>query len=139
MNSITPASSDSLAPPVEQRWMSIVFVQGEEADVLLDMIDNNGPESAIEYLSQWDFGDETKDAALANGYVYEDVPQSPTDRVIRDKNSGYALTYNHQFGYVSLLGRFDPVVADVRDSVAPPARFGFTRQRPARHASGLRL
>lgn len=139
MNSTTPASSDSMARPDEQRWMSIVFMQGEEADAVLDMIDNNGPESAIEHLSQWDLGDETRDAALANGYVYEDVPQSPTDRVIRDKASGYALTYNYQFGYVSLLGRFNSVVEDVPDSMAPPARFGFTRQRPAPRANGLRL
>lgn len=139
MNSTTPASSDSVAPPVEQRWMSIVFMQGEEADAALGMIDKIGAEAATQHLSQWDFGDETRDAALVNGYVYDDIPRSPTDRVIRDKDSRYALTYNRQFGYVSLLGRFDPVVADVRDSVAPPARFGFTRQRPARHASGLRL
>ncbi|WP_344062926.1 hypothetical protein [Microbacterium pumilum] len=119
--------------------MSIVFIQGEEAGAVLDMIDKAGPETAIHHLSQWDFGTETKDAALVNGYVYAEIPQSPTDRVVRDKSSGYALTYNHQFAYVSLLRRFDPVVEDVRGSVAPPARLGFERQRPARRANGLRL
>ncbi len=114
-------------------------MQAEEADAVLDMIDESGPETAIQHLSQWDFGDQTRDAALVNGYVYEQIPRSPTDRVIRDKASGYALTYNHQFGYVSLLGRFDSVVEDVREYVAPPARFGFERQRPVRRTNGLRL
>ncbi|MFB7891182.1 hypothetical protein ACFC1I_03160 [Microbacterium sp. NPDC056044] len=139
MNSTTPASTDSLALPVELRWMSIVFMQGEEAATVLDTIDKKGAETAIQHLSQWDFGDETRDAALVNGYVYDDIPRSPTDRVIRDKASGYALAYNHQFGYVSLLGRFDSVVEDMRESVARPARFGFSRHGPARRANGIRL
>lgn len=128
-----------MAPPVEQRWMGIVFMQGEEANAVLDMTDKDGPGTAIQHLSQWDFGDETRDAALVNGYVYEKVPWSPTDRVVHDKSSEYALIYNHQFGYVSLLRRFDPVFEDVLESVAPTPRFGFEKQRPARRANGLRL
>ncbi|MGL4256664.1 MAG: hypothetical protein ACRCSL_10040 [Microbacterium sp.] len=139
MNTTTPASSDLLALPAGQRWMSIVFMQGAEADTVLDMIDKGGSEIAIQYLSQWDFGDETRDAALVNGYVYDDIPQIPTDCVIRDKASGYALAYNHHFGYVSLLGRFDSVVEDMREPVAPPARFRFGGQGPARRANGIRL
>ena len=48
----------------EQRWMSVVFPQGEEADFVLDMISMSGPDAAIRHLSQWDYGDETRDAAL---------------------------------------------------------------------------
>lgn len=119
--------------------MSVVFMHGEEADAVLDMIDRNGPEAAINHLSQWDYGDETRDAALVNGYVYDEIPQSPTDCAIRSDASGYALTYNHHFGYVSLLRRFDPVVEDAREPVAPPARYGFEKQRTARRPNGLRL
>lgn len=122
---------------VERRWMNVVFMQGEEADAVLDMIDKNGPDAAIRHLSQWDYGDETRDAALVNGYVYDGIPQSPTDRVVRDDSAGYALTYNQHFGYVSLLRHFDPVVEDARESVAPPTRFGFDKQRTARRTCGL--
>ncbi|WP_203579168.1 hypothetical protein [Microbacterium hibisci] len=144
MNSITTtaksiATESSVAPPVERRWMSIVFLQGEEADTALDMIDRNGPEAAIHHLSQWDYGDQTRDAALVNGYVYDEIPQSPTDRVIRGDGSGYALTYNRHFGYVALLRHFDPVLEGALESMAPPARFGFERQRTARRSYGLRL
>lgn len=136
----TSSSTDSaVAPPIERRWMSVVFKQGEEADAVLDMIDQIGPEAAIRHLSQWDYGDESRDAALVNGYVYDEILQSPTDRVFRDDAHAYVLTYNHQFGYVSLLRHFDPVVEDAREGVAPPARFGFERQRTARRTSGLRL
>lgn len=141
--STTTATSSStrwaVAPPIEHRWMSVIFLQGEEADAMLDLIGQNGSEAAIQHLSQWDYGDETRDAALVNGYVYDAIPQSPTDRVIRDDASGYALTYNQQFGYVSLLRHFDPIVETSREPVAPPARFGLEKQRPARRTNGLRL
>ena len=119
--------------------MSVVFLQGEEADAMLDLIDKNGAEAAIQHLSQWDYGDETRDAALVNGYVYDEIPQSSTDRVIRDDASGYALTYNQQFGYVSLLRHFDPVVGDTREVVAPPVRLGLEKHGSARRTKGLRL
>lgn len=136
----TSSSADSaVAPPVEHRWMSVVFMQGEDADAVLDMIDRNGPEEVICDLSQWDYGDETRDAALVNGYVYDEIPQSPTDHVIRDDASGHALTFNRHFGYVSLLRHFDPVVEVAPESVAQPVRLGFDRQRPARRPNGLRL
>lgn len=134
------SSTDSaVAPPIHHRWMNVVFMQGEEADAVLDLIDRSGPEAAMQYLSQWDYGDATRDAALVNGYVYDEIPQSLTDRVIRDDASGYALTYNQQFGYVSLLRHFDPVVETARDAVAPPARFGLEKQRTAHRTNGLRL
>lgn len=132
------ASTDKAEIADEQRWMSVVFLQGEEADIVLDMIDKSGPDAALHHLSQWDYGDETRDAALVNGYVYDEIPQSPTDRSVRDDTARDALTYNRRFGYVSLLRRFDPVEA-TRESVAPPARFGFDRQRTTRRTDGLRL
>ena len=122
-----------------RRWMSVVFMQGEEADAVLDLIDKNGPDAAIRHLSQWDYGDETRDAALVNGYVYDGIPQSPTDRVVRDDSAGFALTFNQHFGYVSLLRHFDPVVEKVRERLTPPVRLGFDRQRTARRTNGLRL
>jgi len=34
------------------RWMNVVFLQGEEADAVLDMIERVGPGTAIHPLSQ---------------------------------------------------------------------------------------
>ena len=89
----------------EPRWISVVFLQGDEADAVIGMIDLRGAIAAIEHLQQWDYGDETIDAALTNGYVYDRIPAGRTDRIIEDDGSPYALTYSKQFGYVSLLRR----------------------------------
>jgi hypothetical protein len=90
----------------EPRWISVVFLQGDEADAVLGMIDLRGAIAAIEHLQQWDYGDETIDAALTNGYVYDRIPAGRTDRIIEDDGSPYALSYSAQFGYVSLLRRY---------------------------------
>ena len=84
-----------------RRWLSVVFLQGSDADEVLDLIDRDGPDAAIEHLRNWDYGDETTDAALENGYVYDEPPTGQLDRVITDGD--YTLTYNPFMGHVSLL------------------------------------
>ncbi len=89
----------------QHRWLSIVFLQGEEADPVMKIIDRQGTDAAIEFLAGWDVGDETVDAALENGYVYDAPPQTPADRVAtRDV---YALTYSPDLGYVGLTRQID--------------------------------
>ncbi|TFC15208.1 hypothetical protein E3O19_08750 [Cryobacterium algoritolerans] len=102
------------------RWISVIFLQGEQADTTLDLIDRRGPTAAIEYLQQWDFGDETTDAALTNGYVYERIPAGSTDRTLTNDDSPYALTYSPPFGYVSLLRRY-PAESELELASAPRA------------------
>lgn len=94
-------STEPLAEGAARRWISVVFLQGEEADQVLDLIDRDGADSAITHLAQWDFGDETTDAALENGYVYDAPPTGALDRVVTEGD--YALTYNRAIGHVSLL------------------------------------
>jgi hypothetical protein len=90
------------------RWVSVVFLQGEEADELLGLIDREGPISAIYRLQTFDHGDETVESALNDGYVYDAVPSGSTDHTIEPFGSPYALTYSDTFGYVSLLRRYEP-------------------------------
>lgn len=40
------ASTHDSSAAVERRWMSVVFMQGEDADGVLDMIEKNGPKAA---------------------------------------------------------------------------------------------
>jgi hypothetical protein len=88
------------------QWISVIFLQGEEADDLLSSIDRDGPADVFEFLQNWDLGDETTDAALENGYVYESIPAGSTDRVFEEDGSPFALAYNSSCGYVSLLRRY---------------------------------
>lgn len=39
-----------------QRWVSVVFLQGEEAEEVLDMIDADGAASGLNHLKSWDYG-----------------------------------------------------------------------------------
>lgn len=91
-----------------RRWLSVVFLQGAEADEVLDLINRDGPDAAIEHLRNWDYGEETTDAALENGYVYDEPPTGQLDRTVTDGD--YTLTYNPFMGHVSLL-RSHPAAA----------------------------
>mgnify|MGYP005983802667 CR=1 FL=1 len=89
---------DAEAP---RRWIGVVFLQGEEADEVLDLIDRDGLTAALDHLKNFDYGEETTDAALVNGYVYDTPPAGTTDTVVEDGD--YTLTYSRALGHVSLL------------------------------------
>ena len=94
-------------PAVEEaapsRWVSVVFLQGEEADRPLRILGELGHVDAVDYLAQWDYGEETTQAALENGYVYDEPGEGTNDRVMM--SGDYALVVNPHVGYVSLLRR----------------------------------
>ncbi len=90
------------AAPVSQ-WVSVVFLQGQDADEVLAIIDRDGTDAAIEHLAGFDMGEETTQAALVNGYVYDSIPTGHLDR--STTGGEYTLTYNHDHGHVSLLRR----------------------------------
>jgi hypothetical protein len=121
----------------EPRWISVVFLKGDEADAVLGRIDLRGAIAAIEHLQQWDYGDETVDAALINGYVYDRIPAGRTDQIIEDDGSPYALTYSKQFGYVSLLRRYpdEPEPNLARTPKVASTRLAQSRQPAATWAS----
>ena len=50
----------------------MVFLQGDEADRPLRILGELGHVDAVDYLAQWDYGEETTQAALENGYVYDE-------------------------------------------------------------------
>ncbi|MBX3312349.1 MAG: hypothetical protein KF916_05575 [Microbacteriaceae bacterium] len=92
-----PTPSDS----VPSRWVGILFLQGQDADEVLAIIDRDGADAAIEHLAGFDMGEETTQAALVNGYVYDTLPAGPRDCTT---SSGiYTLTYNHNHGHISLM------------------------------------
>lgn len=110
----------------ERRWISVVFLQGEEADEVLDLIDRDGTDAAIEHLTGYDYGEETTQAALENGYAYDEPPTGALDRLVTG-DDGYILTYNPFAGHVSLL----------REHHTPPAdAFGHAGVVSAREAVG---
>lgn len=93
--------TEAAKEPVEvRRWIEVVFLQGEEADEALNMIDQDGPDSALGYLKNWDCGDETTDAAMENGDVYDVPPARRLEHEVRDGD--YQMSYSHSFAQVAL-------------------------------------
>ena len=122
-----PAPSDS----VPARRVGIVFLQGQDADEVLAIIDRDGTDAAIEHLAGFDMGEETTQAAFVNGYVYNTIPTGPLDHTTT--TGVYTLTYNHDHGHVSLL-RAHPETRE-REAGAPvtgtaPSRLQSRRQTP---------
>lgn len=89
--------------PSRSRWVSVVFLQGEEAEPVLDVIDRQGPDAGIAFLAGWDMGEETVNDAMENGYVYNTPPAGTNDKVA--EQGEYALTYNPAMTYVGLTRR----------------------------------
>ncbi len=89
---------------VPSRWINVVFLQGDEAERPLRILGELGYVDAVDYLAQWDYGEETTQAALENGYVYDEPGEGTNDRVIM--SGDYALVVNPHVCYVSLLRRY---------------------------------
>lgn len=107
-------------------WISVVFLQGEEADEVLDLIDREGTDAAIDHLAGFDSGDETTQAALEDGHVYDAPAAGALDRTAT--RDGYTLTYSPFLGHVSLLRAYTPPEPD-QSSVASPQRAAVQGQR----------
>ena len=110
-------------PVTSRRWVSVVFLQGEQADQVLDLIQREGTTAGIEHLKQWDYGQETTDAALANGHVYDTPPVGSFDRTVTEGE--YTLSYEPALGHVSLYRAYDvPPDPDLTDPARPVAAGG---------------
>jgi len=69
----------------------IVFLQGNEAEIPLDMLKDQGEEVAIEYLLQWDYGE---------GEYHNHSCWGNSDTVYNQDD--LILTYNERLGYIDL-------------------------------------
>lgn len=100
------------------RLINVVFLQGGEADHALDLIESGGADAAIQELAGYDFGDETVDAALENGYVYDSVPVAQLDRIAT--LDAYTLVYNHDHRHIALYRAEDSLPSPVLLGIAEP-------------------
>ncbi len=125
---------DSRKPDeVTPRWINVVFLQGAEADDMLDLIARQGADAATEYLAGWDYGgEETVQAALENGYVYEDLPSGAIGDEVAASGT-YTLTYNRHLGHVSLFREYhvppDPALLDLDTPSAHSPRRPYVSER----------
>lgn len=106
------------APEGAGRLINVVFLQGGEADRFLDLIEKGGADGVIQELAGYDYGDETVEAALENGYVYDTPPLGSLDRATQ--LDAYTLVYNQDHRHLGLYRHADalpsPVLLGIEDS-----------------------
>lgn len=94
-----PISSGDVTQPVYAdggntgvKYASIVFMQGDEAEEPLKILDEKGGDAVIDYLSEWDNGE------------YYDISDTTgagsSDRTV--KKGDYIVSYNTSIGYIGL-------------------------------------
>lgn len=120
-----------------QRYVSVVFLQGDEADRVLDQIDADGITAGIRYLQRWDYGNETTDTALAHGHVYDTVPTGALDWTA--EHGDHVLVANPHLGQVSLLRKtlLDTDAINEIDGVDADMAPARPDGPPARHAPSV--
>lgn len=124
-----PAPEHDSGQSLNPQWVGVVFLQGSEADEVLDMISAQGVETAVEHLSGWDYGEETTSAAIANNHVYDAIPAGVLDRTV--EHGMYTLNYNPFMGHVSLFRHHNPAP----DTSPPPEPNPAPQRTAARDAS----
>lgn len=74
------------------RIENIIFLQGQEAIPVLELLDNEGYQAAVKHLQQWHFPGEHE--------VREEPSAGTDDNVFL--SGRYRLTYNSNLGYIGL-------------------------------------
>jgi hypothetical protein len=113
-----PAPETDSSVALDRQWVTVVFLQGQEADEVLDMIDAYGVEAAIGHLSNWDDGEETTGAAIANRDVHDAIPTGVLDKTA--ESGMYTLTYNPFMSHVALYRQPNPTTVEEAAPRAQP-------------------
>lgn len=85
---------------LDRHWVTVVSLQGQDAEDVLDIIETRGVDVAVEHLAHRDYGEETDSAAIANWDVHEAIPVGVLDKTA--ESGPYTLTYNPFMGHVAL-------------------------------------
>ena len=80
------------------RYEDVVFLQGEEADKAIEIIQRDGPDAGIKFLSQWHYPGEHM--------TRDELPHGTNDNVHHD--NGYILFWNNMLPYAGLT--FDSTI-----------------------------
>lgn len=75
------------------RYERVIFAQTDDADEPLSILDNDGEDAAIEYLSEWHNPGEHETA--------DDLSAGSSDRTF-ESDDGYILSWNQGLRYIGL-------------------------------------
>lgn len=74
------------------KYQQIVFAQGDDYNDVETVLESDGPDEAVNHLSQWDNGD---------GELTDQPPWGTDDQIHR--SGDYILSYNTRVGYAGLV------------------------------------
>ena len=86
--------------PDAVKYVEIMFAQGDDASELFDLLDSHGWEALIDRLTDWDYGQETEDAAVVNGGIYDGLPKYRGEQ--RVSRGEYTVIADWPYNYVAL-------------------------------------
>jgi hypothetical protein len=91
-----------------QKYYEIVFLQGENAEEPLKILDDKGEDAAIKYLEQWDYGSEME-------HTPEEQPWGDGDETF--EKDDYVMSWNSRLGYIGLVRK---VKEEEKEPPKPP-------------------
>jgi hypothetical protein len=77
----------------QERYEDVVFLQGDEAEEALNILDNDGKEAALNYLAQWH--------SPGHGMGRNELPHGNSDETF--EKDGYHMSWNSSLGYIGLV------------------------------------
>ena len=86
--------------PDAAKYVEIMFAQGDDASELFDLLDSHGWDALIDRLIDWDYGQETEDAAVVNGDIYDGLPKYRGEQ--RVSSGEYTAVVDWPYNYVAL-------------------------------------
>lgn len=98
-DSLTNAHGENLKPETldeitdTERYEQVVFMQGEEANEAMDILNNDGKDAAMEYLKQWHYPGQ---------HMGSDSPGLGTEDKTYKKD-GYIMAWNPYLPYIGLV------------------------------------
>lgn len=76
-----------------ERYEDIVFMQGEEANEAMDILQNDGPDACVEYLKQWHYPGESQGS--------NELKHGSSDKTY--EKDGYIMSWNPYLPYIGLV------------------------------------
>lgn len=111
-------------PTVPTReWVPVADLHGADAAHALDLLDRDGPQATVVFLSQWDQGVDTDDRAIDQGTTQEQLPLEPGDKAV--SFDAYTIVADPGRGHIAMYRLLDdlpsPDILDAQDRhMAPP-------------------
>ena len=95
------------------KYENVVFLQGEEAEEPLRILNDEGEDAALEYLMQWH--------DVGNHEGTDELNHSENDNVYEVGN--YIMSWNNRLGYIGLQYEFDVNEKLNTDSIKPNTKY----------------